>query len=71
MDAQKGELGIGYRVNQIAYEVLPLRLDVVILASERQNADLPFDSRQLADPITMKPGTIDQQVGFKIASRCR
>ena len=71
MDTQKWELWIRHRVNQVADQELPQRLDLVILAAEGHDTDFAPLARQFADAVAVQSRAVDQKIGLKIARRRR
>ena len=70
MDAEKWELGIGHGINQVPDEVLPVRFEFVVFATEWNDASLPRVSGSLTDAVGIQSGTIDQPIGLKTARGC-
>ena len=65
--AEEGELRIGHGVDQVAHERLAVRLDLVILAAEWNDADFAAQTGQFAHTITMKAGAVDKELGFEVS----
>src|ERR1019366_1839731 len=65
--AEEGELRIGHGVDQVEHERLAVRLDLVILAAERNDADFAAQTGQFAHTITMKAGAVDKELGFEVS----
>src|SRR5262245_37429992 len=66
MHTEKGECGIGHWINQMPDEVLPLRPDLIIFATERNNThDSPL-SGILGNTIGVQSCTVHHQRCFVI-----
>ena len=65
MDTQKREFGIGHRIDQVTYQVLALRPDLVVLAAERHDSQIAPDTRHFGDAVAMQPRAVDQEVCFE------
>ena len=67
MHAEKRELRVGHGINQIAYEKLAVRFDLVVFAAERHDADFALLARQLAETVAMQAGAVDEKLGLEIS----
>ncbi len=71
MDAQKGEIRIGNRIDQVTDERTALGANTVIFTAERDDAQRPLVAGQRAYAVTLKAGAIHYEIASTVDSRKR
>src|ERR1035438_6187576 len=62
VNAEKWELGVWHRVNQIAHQMLALGPDPVVFPAKRHDADFPFLAREHAQSVAMQTRAVDHKI---------
>src|SRR5262249_27793685 len=66
MHTEEGKVRVGYRIDEIAAEMLCLWLDSVVFAAEGDNLDFGLLPTQRSDAIRVQPGAIHHVIDRKV-----